>query len=110
MSANLAVQECSSHRSSAHLLGTYSVNSDCTTGTVSFATGVGFTMSIVVTDGGQEIKYVDANTGNINSGTLRLMAATWHPGRRNVTGTKIKEVVDDIIDLLEYAKDFSQNT
>jgi hypothetical protein len=50
--------------------------SDCTTGTVSLATGVGFTMSIVVTDGGQEIKYVGANTGNINSGTLRLMAAS----------------------------------
>jgi hypothetical protein len=33
-------------------------------------------MSIVVTDGGQEIKYVGANTGNINSGTLRLMAAS----------------------------------
>jgi len=55
--------------------GTYSVNSDCTTGTVSFATGVGFKMSIVITSGGQEIKYVGANTGNINSGTLRLMAA-----------------------------------
>jgi len=57
-------------------LGTYSVNSDCTTGTVSFATGVGFNMSIVITSGGREIKYVGANTGNINSGTLRLMAAS----------------------------------
>jgi hypothetical protein len=56
--------------------GTYSVNSDCTTGTVSFATGVGFKMSIVITNGGQEIKYVGANTGNINSGTMRLMAAS----------------------------------
>jgi len=56
--------------------GTYSVNSDCTTGTVSFATGVGFNMNIVITSGGQEIKYVGANTGNINSGTLRLMAAS----------------------------------
>ena len=53
--------------------GAYSVNSDCTTGTVSFATGIGFTMSIVITSGGQEIKYVGANTGNVNSGTLRLM-------------------------------------
>jgi hypothetical protein len=56
--------------------GTYSVNSDCTTGTVSFATGVGFKMNIVITSEGQEIKYVGANTGNINSGTLRLMAAS----------------------------------
>ena len=55
--------------------GTYSVNSDCITGTVSFATGVGFKMNIVITSGGQEIKYIGAITGNINSGTLRLMAA-----------------------------------
>ena len=56
--------------------GTYSVNSDCTTGTVFFATGVGFKMNIVITSGGQEIKYVSANTGNVNSGTMRLMAAS----------------------------------
>jgi len=56
--------------------GTYSVNSDCTTGTISFATGVGLKMSIVITSGGQEVKYLGANTGNINSGTLRLMAAS----------------------------------
>jgi hypothetical protein len=55
--------------------GTYSVNSDCTTGTISFATGVGLKISIVITSGGREIKYLGANTGNINSGTLRLMAA-----------------------------------
>jgi hypothetical protein len=55
--------------------GTYSVNSDCTTGTISFATGAGIIMSIVITSGGQEIKYVGANTGNDNSGTLRLMPA-----------------------------------
>jgi hypothetical protein len=55
--------------------GTYSVNSDCTTGTISFATGIGFTMSVVITSGGQEIKYVSATTGGVNSGTLRLMAA-----------------------------------
>ena len=55
--------------------GTYSVNSDCTTGTIFFATGIGFTMSIVITSGGQEIKYVSATTGGVNSGTLRLMAA-----------------------------------
>ncbi len=57
-------------------LGTYSVNSDCTTGTVSFTTGIGFNMNIVITNGGQEIKYVGANTGAINSGTMRLMAAS----------------------------------
>jgi hypothetical protein len=56
--------------------GTYRVNSDCSTGTISFATGVGLRMNIVITSGGQEIKYLGANTGNINSGTLRLMAAS----------------------------------
>jgi hypothetical protein len=56
--------------------GTYSVNSDCTTGTVSFATGIGLSMDIVITSGGQEIKYVGANTGYINSGTLRLMGSS----------------------------------
>jgi hypothetical protein len=56
--------------------GTYSVNSDCTTGTISFATGVGFQASIVITSGGQEIKFVSATSGGVNSGTLRLMAAT----------------------------------
>jgi hypothetical protein len=56
--------------------GTYSVNSDCITGTISFATGVGFIMSFVITSGGQEIKYVGSNTGNVNAGTLRLMGAS----------------------------------
>ncbi len=56
--------------------GTYSVNSDCTTGTVSFATGAGLTMTIVITDGGQEIKYLGTVTGTVNSGTLRLMGAS----------------------------------
>jgi hypothetical protein len=55
--------------------GTYSVNSDCTTGEISFATGIGFRMSVVITSGGQEIKFVSATTGGVNSGTLRLMAA-----------------------------------
>ena len=55
--------------------GTYSVNSDCTTGTISFVTGIGFTMNFVITGGGQEIKYVSATTGGVSSGTLRLMAA-----------------------------------
>jgi hypothetical protein len=52
--------------------GTYSVNSDCTTGTISFATGIGFTVSIVITSGGQEIKFVSATTGGVTPGTLRL--------------------------------------
>ena len=56
--------------------GTYNVNSDCTTGTISFATGVGLKMNIVITSGGQEIKYVAANTGFVNAGTLRLAAET----------------------------------
>jgi hypothetical protein len=55
--------------------GTYSVNSDCITGTISFSTGVAFTANIVITSGGQEIKFVSATTGGVNSGTLRLMAA-----------------------------------
>ncbi len=56
--------------------GTYSVNSDCTTGTISFASGAGIRLSIVITSGGQEIKFVGANTGIVESGTLRLMAAS----------------------------------
>src|SRR5713226_13697 len=56
--------------------GTYSVNSDCTTGTISFSTGAGIRLSIVITSGGQEIKFVGANTGIVESGTLRLMAAS----------------------------------
>jgi hypothetical protein len=55
--------------------GTYSVNSDCITGTITFATGVGFTMSFVITSGGQEIKYVSATTGGVNFGTLRPVGA-----------------------------------
>jgi hypothetical protein len=54
--------------------GTYSVNSDCATGTISFATGLGFTVSIVITSGGQEIKFVSATTGGVTPGTLRLAA------------------------------------
>ena len=34
--------------------GTYSVNSDCTTGTISFATGVGQKMNIVITSGAKK--------------------------------------------------------
>jgi hypothetical protein len=56
--------------------GTYSVNSDCTTGTISFTTGAGIVLSIVITSGGQEIKFVGANEGIVESGTLRLMAAS----------------------------------
>jgi hypothetical protein len=56
--------------------GTYSVNSDCTTGTISFASGAGIRLSIVITSGGQEIKFVGVNTGIVESGTLRLTAAS----------------------------------
>ena len=52
--------------------GTYSVNSDCTTGTISFATGAGIRLSIVITSGGQEIKFVGANTGIVESGRDRV--------------------------------------
>src|SRR6266404_2015714 len=48
--------------------GTYSVNSDCATGTISFATGAGIRLSIVITSGGQEIKFVGANAGIVESG------------------------------------------
>jgi hypothetical protein len=54
--------------------GTYSVNSDCITGTVSLLSN-GFTMSIVITSGGQEVKFVSATTGGVTSGTLSLVAA-----------------------------------
>jgi hypothetical protein len=50
--------------------GTYSVNSDCITGTITFATGIGFTMNFVIASGGQEIKFVDAMTGGVDFGTL----------------------------------------
>ena len=50
--------------------GTYSVNSDCTTGIISFTTGAGIKLSIVITSGGQEIKLVGAHTGIVESGTL----------------------------------------
>jgi len=56
--------------------GAYTVNSDCTTGTISFATGAGIRLNIVITSGGQEIKFVGANAGTVESGTLRLMAAS----------------------------------
>jgi hypothetical protein len=58
--------------------GTYGVNSDCITGTISLSNG--FTMSIVITSGGQEIKYFSATTGGVNSGTLRLMAVSCSAG------------------------------
>jgi hypothetical protein len=56
--------------------GTYSVNSDCATGTISFASSaIGLTMSIVITSGAQEIKWVSATTGAVGSGTMRLVPA-----------------------------------
>ena len=47
--------------------GTYSVNSDCTMGTVSFATGVGFKMSIVITSGAKR-----SNMSALTPATLTL--------------------------------------
>jgi len=54
--------------------GTYTVNSDCTTGTIALANG--FTMNIVITSGGQEIKFVSATNGGVTPGTLRLMGTS----------------------------------
>ncbi len=51
--------------------GTYSVNSDCATGTVFLPI---FNMSIVITGGGREIEFVSTRGGHVNSGTLRLIA------------------------------------
>jgi hypothetical protein len=51
--------------------GTYSVNLDCTTGTIALDNG--FTTSIVITGGGQEIKFVSATEGGVSSGSLRLV-------------------------------------
>lgn len=56
--------------------GTYSVNSDCATGTISFSSGAGIVLSIVITSGGKEIKFVDANDGIVETGSLLSMAAS----------------------------------
>ena len=55
--------------------GTYAVNSDCTTGTIRFATGIHFVMSFVITSG-QEVKVGSAATGGVDAGALRLMEST----------------------------------
>ena len=55
--------------------GTYNVNSDCQTGTISRTSGIGFTMNIVILGGGKEIRFVGADA-NVAYGTARLMAAT----------------------------------
>jgi hypothetical protein len=55
--------------------GTYSVNSDCTQGSIAFATGVGLTLSFEITSGGRELKFVSATTGGVDFGTLRPVAA-----------------------------------
>ena len=54
--------------------GTYTVNSDCMTGTFNFTTGDGFSMTFVITSGGQEIKFVSALAGGVDFGTLQPVA------------------------------------
>jgi hypothetical protein len=54
--------------------GAYSVNSDCTTGTITIQRD-GLTMNMVIVGGGQEIRLTSATSGRVFSGTLRLMAA-----------------------------------
>jgi len=53
--------------------GTYTVNPDCTTGTISRTSGAGFIMAIVIVGSGEEIKFVGVN--GVAYGTLRRMAA-----------------------------------
>ena len=54
--------------------GTYSVNADCTTGTLAIPAD-GLTLSIVILGGGQEIIFTSATARRVFSGTLRLMAS-----------------------------------
>lgn len=53
--------------------GTYSVNSDCITGSIVIEGGL--RMDMVITDGGQEIKLTSATSGRVFASTLRTMAA-----------------------------------
>jgi hypothetical protein len=59
----------------SHDAGTYDVNSDCTTGTISIL-NEGVTLSIVITSAGQEVKFTSATPGRVFSGTLRLAASS----------------------------------
>lgn len=59
----------------AHDAGTYNVNSDCTTGSISIL-NEGVTLSIVITSAGQEVKLTSATAGRVFSGTLRLAATS----------------------------------
>ncbi len=54
--------------------GTYSVNPDCTTGTIFFPYN-GTSLSFVITSGGDEIKVVYRSPGAVTPGRLRRMAA-----------------------------------
>jgi hypothetical protein len=55
--------------------GTYSVNPDCTTGTIFFAYN-GTSLSFVITGGGEEIKVVYTIPGGVTPGRLRRMASS----------------------------------
>jgi len=54
--------------------GTYSVNADCTTGTLAIPAD-GLTLGFVIVGGGQEIEFTSATARRVFSGTLRLMAS-----------------------------------
>jgi hypothetical protein len=55
--------------------GTYNVNSDCATGTLTIA-NEGVTFNIVITSAGQEVKLTSSTTGRVFSGTLRVAASS----------------------------------
>jgi hypothetical protein len=55
--------------------GTYTVNSDCTTGTITIPND-GLTLNIVIVGGGQEVKLTSATAGRVFSGSLQLVAPT----------------------------------
>ncbi len=53
--------------------GTYRVNADCATGTISL-TSDGITLGIVITGGGQEIKFTSSTPGRVFAGSMPLVA------------------------------------
>jgi hypothetical protein len=55
--------------------GTYSVNPDCTTGTIFFANN-GTSLAFVITGGGEEIKLLYTTAGAVTPGRLRRMGLT----------------------------------
>lgn len=56
--------------------GTYSVNSDCETGTIHYTSGARATDNIVILGGGEEIRLVGTDSTGVAIGTARLMTAT----------------------------------